>query len=36
MQDVALSVTHFFDRAEQMFPHKKIITATGTGRERTT
>ncbi|MFV0306955.1 MAG: long-chain fatty acid--CoA ligase [Desertimonas sp.] len=36
MQDVPLTVTHLFDRAEQYFHHKEIVTATATGRERTT
>ena len=36
MQDVPMTLTHFFDRAEHLFPNKQIITATGTGRERTT
>ena len=36
MQDVPLTITHLFDRAEQYHGHKGIVTATGTGRERTT
>jgi fatty-acyl-CoA synthase len=36
MQDVPLSITHLFDRAEQYFGHKGIVTATGEGRERRT
>lgn len=36
MQDVPLTLVHFFDRAERLFPDKTIVTATGTGRERTT
>ncbi|MFT4657059.1 MAG: fatty-acyl-CoA synthase [Candidatus Aldehydirespiratoraceae bacterium] len=36
MQDVPLTITHLFDRAEQYFGHKAIITATGEGVERTT
>jgi len=36
MQDVPLTITHLFDRAEQFFGHKEIVTATGTGLERTT
>ncbi len=36
MQDVPLTITHLFDRAEQYHGHKSIVTATGTGRERTT
>jgi fatty-acyl-CoA synthase len=36
MQDVPLTITHLFDRAEQYFGHKEIITATGGGVERTT
>ena len=35
MQDVPLTLTHFFDRAEKVFPNKQIVTATGAGRERT-
>ena len=33
MQDVPLSITHLFDRAEQYFGHKGIVTATAAGRE---
>jgi len=36
MQDVPLTITHLFDRAERYHGHKEIITATGAGRERTT
>ena len=36
MQDVPLTITHLFDRAERYFGHKEIVTATGTGVERTT
>jgi fatty-acyl-CoA synthase len=36
MQDVPLTLVHFFDRAERLFPDKTIVTATGTGRHRTT
>jgi fatty-acyl-CoA synthase len=36
MQDVPLTITHLFDRAEQYFGQKEIITATGAGVERTT
>ncbi len=36
MQDVPLTLVHFFDRAERLFPDKTIVTATGTGRQRTT
>ena len=36
MQDVPLTLTHFFDRAERVFPNKQIVTATATGRVRTT
>jgi fatty-acyl-CoA synthase len=37
MQDVPLSLVHFFDRAERYFPGKELVTATGTGeRLRTT
>ena len=36
MQDVPLTITHLFDRAEQYHAHKEIVTATGSGRERTT
>ncbi|MEJ7799983.1 MAG: long-chain fatty acid--CoA ligase [Ilumatobacter sp.] len=35
MQDVPLTITHLFDRAEQYHGHKTIVTATGAGRERT-
>lgn len=36
MQDVPLTITHLFERAERYHGHKTIVTATGTGRERTT
>ncbi|RLE23602.1 MAG: fatty acid--CoA ligase [Actinobacteria bacterium] len=36
MQDVPLAIPHIFDRAEKYFGHKEIVTATGTGLERTT
>lgn len=36
MQDRPLSITHLFDRAEQLFAHKEIVTATATGSDRTT
>ena len=36
MQDRPLVLTHFFDRAERLFPDKGIVTATGPGLERTT
>ena len=36
MQDTPLSITHLFDRAEKYFAHKTVVTATGSGRERTT
>jgi fatty-acyl-CoA synthase len=36
MQDVPLNISHLFDRAEQYHGHKEIVTATATGRERTT
>jgi fatty-acyl-CoA synthase len=36
MQDVPLTISHLFDRAELYHGHKSIVTATGTGRERTT
>ncbi len=35
MQNVPLTITHLFDRAERFHGHKEIVTATGTGRERT-
>ena len=31
MQDHPLSLTHFFDRAERLFPEKTVVTATATG-----
>ena len=36
MQDTPLAIPHLFDRAEKYFGHKAIVTATGTGLERTT
>jgi fatty-acyl-CoA synthase len=36
MQDQPLTLTHFFDRAERLFPSKEVVTATATGRERET
>jgi fatty-acyl-CoA synthase len=36
MQDVPLSIIHLFDRAEQLFAHKGIVTAVAGARERTT
>jgi fatty-acyl-CoA synthase len=36
MQDTPLTITHLFDRAERYFGHKEVVTATGSGRERTT
>ena len=36
MQDVPLTITHLFDRAERYHGHKQIVTATGGGRERST
>ncbi len=36
MQDTPLSITHLFDRAEQFFAHKTIVTAVAGDRERTT
>ncbi len=36
MQDVPLNISHLFDRAERYHGHKEIVTATATGRERTT
>ncbi len=35
MQDVPLTITHLFDRAERYHGHKTIVTATGSGPERT-
>ena len=34
MQDVPLTVTHLFERAERYFGHKGVTTATASGRER--
>ena len=36
MQEHPLSLTHFFDRGERLFPEKTVVTATASGRERTT
>ncbi|MET0145780.1 MAG: long-chain fatty acid--CoA ligase [Ilumatobacteraceae bacterium] len=36
MQDVPLTVTTLFERAEQVFPHKGVTTATATGRHHVT
>ena len=36
MQDVPLSITTLFERAEQNFGHKSVVTATPGGRERAT
>jgi fatty-acyl-CoA synthase len=36
MQETPLAIPHLFDRAEKYFGHKTIVTATGTGLERTT
>ena len=35
MQDRPLTLTHFFDRAERLFPEKEIVTNTADGLERT-
>ena len=35
MMDVPLSLSHIFNRAEYLFPDKEVVTATPTGRERT-
>ncbi|HYF45042.1 MAG TPA: long-chain fatty acid--CoA ligase [Acidimicrobiales bacterium] len=34
MQDVPLTLPHFFRRAERLFPDKEVVTATATGIER--
>src|SRR5205814_5108934 len=36
MQDYPLTLPHAFHRAERLFPNKEVVTATATGRERTT
>jgi len=36
MQETPLTLVHIFERAEKYHPEKTIITATATGRERTT
>ena len=35
MMNVPLSLSHIFNRAEHLFPDKEVVTATPTGRERT-
>jgi fatty-acyl-CoA synthase len=36
MQDAPLTLVHFFERAERLFPDKTVTTATAQGRERET
>src|SRR5882762_2296929 len=36
MQDRPLALPHLFHRAEQLFGHKELITATADGEQRTT
>ena len=36
MQDTPLVLPHLFNRAERLFASKEVVTATATGRERTT
>ena len=36
MQDYPLTLSHFFDRAERLFPSKTVVTATATGRDHST
>lgn len=36
MQDRPLALTHFFDRAEGLFPEKELVTNTAGGLDRTT
>jgi fatty-acyl-CoA synthase len=36
MQDRPLTITHFFDRAERLFPRKEVVTASAVGLDRTT
>jgi len=36
MQDYQLTLPHIFHRAEKLFPTREVVTATATGRERTT
>lgn len=36
MQDYPLALPHIFERAERLFPKKRIVTGTATGIERTT
>jgi fatty-acyl-CoA synthase len=36
MQDHPLTLPHFFDRAERLFPAKEVVTATAAGRQQVT
>src|SRR5436305_7989539 len=36
MQDYPLALPHIFHRVERLFPAKEVVTATATGKERTT
>src|SRR5438270_2505397 len=36
MQDYPLTLPHIFHRAERLFPNTELVTATATGKERTT
>jgi acyl-CoA synthetase (AMP-forming)/AMP-acid ligase II len=36
MQDFPLTLPHLFERAERLFADKEVVTATASGRERTT
>lgn len=36
MQDYPLTIPHLFQRAEQLFPHKEVVTALPTGRQQIT
>jgi len=36
MQDYPLALPHIFHRAERMFPGREVVTATASGKERTT
>ena len=36
MQDYPLTLPHIFHRAERLFADKELVTATATGRDRTT
>ena len=36
MQDTPLTLPHFFHRAERLFADTAVVTATATGRERST